>query len=86
MVRVCVELTVHMCHVQFIDQCGLHVYKIQIFYLISGCRLYTGALNRSKITVIILMMRKNNLLFVFQFRKSHCNSTGKSVLDVISNQ
>ena len=50
-VRVCVELTVHVSYVQLINQCGLYVDKIKIFKKISGCGLYTGALNRPKITV-----------------------------------
>ena len=38
-------------YVQLINQCGLYVDKIKIFKKISGCGLYTGALNRPKITV-----------------------------------
>ena len=52
MVRVCVELTVHVCHnVRLINQCSLYVDKIKIFSNISGRGLYTGTLNRPKITV-----------------------------------
>ena len=36
-----------------INQCGLYVDKIKILKKISGCGLYTGALNRPKITVYI---------------------------------
>ena len=39
-------------YVRLIDQCGLYVDKIRIFKKNSGCGLYTGALNRPKITVI----------------------------------
>ena len=37
---------------RFINQCGLYVDKIKIFLKISGCGLYTGALNRPKIMVL----------------------------------
>ena len=36
---------------RLINQCGLYVDKIKIFKKNSGCGLYTGALNRPKITV-----------------------------------
>ena len=39
-------------YVQFINQCGLYVDKIKIFFKNSGCGLYTGVLNRPKITVV----------------------------------
>ena len=39
-------------YVRLINQCGLYVDKIRIFLKNSGCGLYTGALNRPKITVL----------------------------------
>ena len=40
-------------YVRLINQCGRYVDKIKIFKKISGCGLYTGALNRPKITVYV---------------------------------
>ena len=49
----CIDCS-HVSYVRLINQCGLHVNKIKIFYKkISGCGLYSGALNRLKITVVI---------------------------------
>ena len=40
-----------MSYVRLINQCGLYEDKIRIFKKNSACGLYTGALNRPKITV-----------------------------------
>ena len=49
-----------MSYVRLINQCGLYVDKIKIFLKIRGCGLYTGALNRPKITVSFLSQNKQN--------------------------
>ena len=41
-----------MSYMRLINQCGLYEDKIRIFLKNSACGLYTGALNRPKITVI----------------------------------
>ena len=46
-VGMCIVLTVHVCRM-----CSLHVDTIKIFKKISGCGLYTGALNSPEITVM----------------------------------
>ena len=42
-----------MSYVRLINQCGLYEDKIRIKKKNSGCGLYTGALNRPKITVVV---------------------------------
>ena len=41
-------------YVWLTNQCSLLVDKIKIFDKLSGCGLYTGALNRLKITVLFI--------------------------------
>ena len=57
-----------MSYVRLINQCGLYVDKIKIFLKISGCGLYTGALNRPKITVFFsVAVFLSTLLWEFLF-------------------
>ena len=64
-----------MSYVWLINQCGLFVDKIKIFEKLSGCGLYTGALNRLKITVIfqpvlLACMYNNDTTITIQRKKS----------------
>ena len=47
-----------MSYVRLINQCGLYEDKIRIFKKNGACGLYTGALNRPKITVSMLMYKQ----------------------------
>ena len=53
-----------MSYVRLINQCSLYVDKIKIFRKISGCGLYTGALNRPKITVPNVFVKELVCLFM----------------------
>ena len=50
-----------MSYERLINQCGLYVDKIRIFLKNSGCGLYTGALNRPKITVVCFSNRPSKI-------------------------
>ena len=57
---VCCIYCSHVSYVWLIYQCSLYVDKIKIFLKkISGCSLYTGVLNSSKITVIEMSNKYN---------------------------
>ena len=48
----CVLNCSRVSYVRLINQCGLYVDKIKISLKFSGCGLYTGTLNRPKMTVV----------------------------------
>lgn len=48
----CEYLMLQRGYQQSIDKRGLDIYKI-IFYLFSGCGLYSGALSSPEITVVV---------------------------------
>ena len=68
-----------MSYVRLINQCGLYEDKIRIFLKNGACGLYTGALNRPKITVAGERKKKKKKDQIVQTYQILFKSTGKLV-------